>query len=101
MGQEIAMPFSEPLSGLFAEGLAVFFEGTATKGYINLPDADQSIPGYTPGVVAGEYRLLFETSTLPAIKPGFLITVDTKVYRILAVRALDDGKISEAELGRI
>ena len=95
------MSFSEPLAGLFAEGIDVFFEGTATKGYLNLPDADQSVPGYDPGVIAGEYRLLFETSTLPAIKPGFLITVDAKLYRILAIRALDDGKISEAELGRI
>ena len=95
------MPFSEPLTGLFAEGAAVLFEGTATKGYLNLPDADQSVPGYEPGVIAGEYRLLFETSTLPAIKSGFLITVDAKLYRILAIRALDDGKISEAELGRI
>jgi hypothetical protein len=94
------MPFSEPLSGLFAEGVTVFFEGTATRGYLNLPEAELSIPGYTPGVTAGEYRLLFETSTLPAIKAGLSITVDGKVYRILAIHALDDGKISEAELGR-
>lgn len=94
------MPFSEPLTGLFAEGVEVFFDGTATRGYLNLPDADQSIPGYVPGVIAGEYRLLFETATLPAVKSGLLITVDTKLYRILAIRALDDGKISEAELGR-
>ena len=95
------MSFAEPLTGLFAEGVTVVFEGTTTKGYLNLPEAEQALGAFTPGVIAGEYRLLFETSTLPAIKAGFAITVDGKQYKILTIRAIDDGKISEAELGRV
>lgn len=94
------MPFSEPLTGLFAEGVDVTFEGASTKGYLNLPEEAAILSGFTPGVITGEYRLLFETAILPGIKNGLLVTVDGKQYRILAMRALDDGKISEAELGR-
>ncbi len=86
-------------NGVFLQdfGLPVVFGALNTTGILDMPT--EEILGHA--VLSVDYKLTFDTSTLPGLDSGAAVTVNGVAYTVRSVRMMTDGAFSEAIMSKV
>jgi hypothetical protein len=93
---------------MFTENIDQFFSAadfgvTATAGANTCQvifDSPENFIG-DGNVISAEYKITYKTGNLPGLAYGSSITVDGVAYTVNQVYAIEDGRLTTAELSKV
>ncbi len=78
-------------------GQPVVWGALSTIGTLDMPT--QEVLGHT--ILTTDYRLIYDTATLPGLDAGAAISVGGIAYVVRSARMLSDGVFSEAIMSKV